>query len=199
MSDTANRAALHAFIEIMGAPAEQYHERRAIEPVAYIEIRDRRGLRELVPRTYELAIVATINPIADQRPHIFGNAALQLDGQVRNAAARIHAIRRDDRPGRANIDAPCTASAMRAVVFGRLIGMGQSVGRQRNIHQDLADKKQRPGIALQQQRVFSAPAVTRFLRQLDLENGRGIRKYAIPVRANLALLCDRPTAASGCA
>ena len=81
---------------------EERGQRRGVEAVA-----DRREVvfarrdRIPVPRARELAIVATVDAIADQRAQVFRNAAFELDRQVRNAPPRVELVGRDDRAGRA--------------------------------------------------------------------------------------------------
>ena len=57
-------------------------------------------LRELVPGAYAQAIVAAIDAIADGIAIFARDRALVLDGQIRNALARIQAIRSGKRMGR---------------------------------------------------------------------------------------------------
>src|SRR5205807_7873892 len=58
-----------------------------------------RNLSEPVPWAGVQTIVATENPIADQRPKVERNRAFQFDRQIRNAAARVQFVRRCDRAG----------------------------------------------------------------------------------------------------
>jgi hypothetical protein len=46
------------------------------------------------------------------------------------------------------------------------------IGGQRQVHIDFTEKEERPGVALQQQRVLAAPADAGLLRQLDFEHRR---------------------------
>ncbi len=71
-----------------------------------------------------LAVVAAVHAVADQRPQLDRDAALQFDGQVGNAAPRIEPVRPEDRLRRAGVDAGAAAAAM--VAAGR-------VDRQRQI------------------------------------------------------------------
>src|SRR5690606_10827877 len=119
------------------------------QPVALVEIRYRGALRELVPRTGHLAIVAAIDAVADQWPHVLRNTAFELDGQVGDAAPRVELARSQDRLRRAQVDAGLAAAAVLA--GGRIDG-------QRQVDQDLADEEGRAGRARQQQRMLAAPA-----------------------------------------
>src|SRR5262245_40220071 len=102
-----------AAAELLLAPRKQFHQRRTVQSIAHVEVSERRHLRVLVPRTYELAIVAAINAVADRTAQFLRNRALVLDGQIRNTAPRVELIRRGDRVSRAHIDA---APACPAVV-----------------------------------------------------------------------------------
>src|SRR5690606_6963201 len=95
--DTADRRAGELRVEALRAPAEQLHQRRRIEPGARREIACRPRLCEAVPRTGELAVVAAVDAVADRRAKRLRNRTLQLDRQVGDAAARVDAVRRDDR------------------------------------------------------------------------------------------------------
>ena len=54
-------------------------------------------LRKLVPRAYQLAIIAAVNAVTHLRTELNGYRALQFYGQVRNTPARIQLVGRDDR------------------------------------------------------------------------------------------------------
>jgi hypothetical protein len=58
----------------------------AVQPCRTVEIRFVARLGVLVPGTRELAIVAAVDAVSDQRAKTFRNASLELDGQVGNAA-----------------------------------------------------------------------------------------------------------------
>ena len=91
-------------------PREERRKLRGVEAVAdSCEIRRCRGDCVAVPRAHELAVVAAIDAISDQRAQRFGDAAGELDRQVRDAAPRIELVRCDDRTGRARSRCmPCT-------------------------------------------------------------------------------------------
>src|SRR5580693_2760856 len=92
----------------------------------------RRGPRELIPRTDQLAVIASVNAIADRAAKFLRNTAGQLNGQVGDAAARIETIGRDDGARRAGGN----TSAARAAV-----GRARLVRRQFKIQIDLTEKK----------------------------------------------------------
>jgi len=78
------------------------------------------GLGETVPGADVEAFVAAVDPVADKRAQIFRNGALELNGQVGDAAAGVELVGRGDRPGRAGRDA---AHARSAVVPLRRVGL----------------------------------------------------------------------------
>ena len=67
---------------------------------------------ETVPWADSLAVIAAIDAVADQRTQLYRNAALELDRQVGDAAARIELERRDDRRGRTDINAGIATAAV---------------------------------------------------------------------------------------
>ena len=74
---------------------------------------------EFVPRADREAIVATIDPVADQRPQLDRDHPLVLDRQIRDAAPRIEPVGR----GEASVGQAQAAPARAAVVSFRGIGL----------------------------------------------------------------------------
>ena len=70
-----------------------------------------RNLGESIPWTDIQTIVATEDPISDERAKLQWNRTFQFDRQIRNAAARVQTMRSCDRPGRARFDAALTYPA----------------------------------------------------------------------------------------
>src|SRR5690606_30025611 len=136
-----DRAAFGARAPVVLAPAEEIDERARVERVARREIRGRLPPRELVPRAEDLAVVAAEDAIADRLPQLHGDRTPELDRQIRNAAARVELVGRDDGAGRTDVDAGRAAAAMRRHGL---------VGGQRQIRQDLAEQEVRPGVAVEQ-------------------------------------------------
>ena len=66
----------------------------AVQRVARVEVGQRRALRVLVPRADELAVVAAVDAVADQRPQLERDRPVVLDRQVGDAAPRIEPVRR---------------------------------------------------------------------------------------------------------
>jgi hypothetical protein len=151
--------------------------RRTVRPAlpgrgrARREITFARQRREAVPRAGELAVVAAVDAVAQQRPQRLGMRALELDGQVGNAAPRVEPIGRDDGAGRAGVDA---GAAGAAVVGDRRIGRQRQVGEQISPR-----KKYEPAVAIEQQRVLAAPAQAAVLRQADFHDRRRIGEHPV--------------------
>src|SRR4051812_43516831 len=175
VTDAPDRRAAQALVEIGLGPGEKLDQRRLVEAVADLEIRLGRGLRESVPWAHELAIVAAVDAIADQRAQLFRNRALVLDREVGDAAARIELVGTDDRLGRTDVDAAVAGAAM---LFGR------GIDGQRQIGVDLA--KEKPGAgALERERVLAAPGDAGAYGELDLHHRRRVGKHAIAENAEL--------------
>src|SRR5688572_26734236 len=102
VADAPDGRALQPLRELRLGPREELDERGAIEAVARAEILFRARLREAVPRAYELAVVAAVHAVADERAQLLGDRALVLDGEIGNAASRIELVGRADRARRAD-------------------------------------------------------------------------------------------------
>ena len=112
MTDSPNRAALQALVEIGFGPGEQLDQSRGIEPVARLEVRDRRALRKFVPRADELAVVAAVDAVADGLAKLHRDGGFEFDGEIADAFARIEAMRAGDGLGGANVNAGRARPAM---------------------------------------------------------------------------------------
>jgi len=161
------------FQELALAPSKERSEHRSIQPVARREFGQIDAPREAVPRADELAIVAAIDAVADRRTQDFGNRPGMLDGQIRDTAARVQTIGSYDRPGRTEIEAARAASAVRRNRF---------VDRQGPIGEDLAEKEERPFLAVQQERVLAAPAQACALGERHFHHRRRIDEDPSPMR-----------------
>src|SRR6185436_2793857 len=107
-----DRRTAQALVEVGLAPGEKRHQRRPVQAIPDFEVLFPGRLREAVPGTDHLAVVAAVDAIADQRPQLLGNGALVLDGEVRDAAPRVELVRTADRLRRADVDAALAAPAM---------------------------------------------------------------------------------------
>src|SRR4051812_36043888 len=177
VTDAPDRRAAQALVELLFRPPEKLDHRGAIETVAHREIGLGARLRETVPRTDELAIVATVDAVADQRPQLLGNRALVLDGEIRDAAPCIELVRRNDGLRWTDVD---------AAVAGAAVLICRYVGRQRQVGVHLAEEEPRSG-AVQKQRVLAAPADARAGSELDLHHRRRIGEHAVAEGADLIL------------
>ena len=162
----------HSLVELVRGPREQLDEVGVVEAVAHREVGLRRSLRVLVPRTDELAIVAAVDAIADQRAQVLGNAARRVrsSGTRCSGARRARTARRSRRSGRRRckrVQVPqCARTSPRR-------------DGQRQVGVDLAEEKQRAGLAREQQRVLAAPAEAGLRRERDFEHRRAVGEHAI--------------------
>src|SRR3546814_11978342 len=81
MAAAADRGPLGALQEFLFRPGEQLRQRGLVQVVARPEVRFVRGLRELVPRAHQLAVVAAEDAVADSRPPLFVDAAFVPVGE----------------------------------------------------------------------------------------------------------------------
>ena len=176
MADAADGAAFGAAQEFGLVPGPQLQQRGAVQRRARVEVGKRRDLGVLVPRAHQLAVVAAVDAVAEQRPQRFGDRAVVFDGQVGDAAPRIQLVGRDDGLRRTHIDAGAAAAAM---------GRGRRRGRQRQVDEDLAQEEHRAAVALQRQRVLAAPADAAARGQFHLQHRRRIGEHARAQRADL--------------
>src|SRR5579875_267368 len=175
VADAIDGRAAHALVELGGRPGEELGQSRRIEAVPHLEIGVARGPRELVPRADELAVIASINAVADRRAEFDRNRAGVLDGQIRDASPRIEPVRRDDGARRAGRDARLARAA---------VGARRGIGRQRQVRQDLSEKEPRARIARKEVGVLADPAEARRARERLLEYGRAVDTHAITERAD---------------
>src|SRR5437763_218741 len=162
--------AAQARIDTGRAPSEELRERGGIEAVTDLEVRVRRRLREFVPRTDQLAVVAAVDAIADRFAEPLGDGAPVLDGEVGDAAACIEAPGRDDGSRGAGRNAGLTASA---------VGAGGLVRRQRQVRQDLAGKEPGAAMARDEVGVLADPAESGVAGERLLEHRRGIDAHPV--------------------
>ena len=135
VADAVDRAAEQARVEFRFAPGKKLDERDVVETVAHREIRLGARLREFVPRADQLAIVAAVDAIADQRAQFQRNRAFVFDREVGNTAPRVELVRRDDGARGTDVDALAATAAV--------IGL-RRIHRQRQVGVDFAEKKVRP-------------------------------------------------------
>ncbi len=175
VADAPDRAAGHAGGELGRRPGEQRHQRGIVQAVAHRKIRLRARLGIAVPRADKLAVVTAVDAVADQRTQRFGNAALEFDGEVGNAAARIELVGRDDGAGRAGVQTGVAATAVLA---------RRRSHWQRQVGVDLTEKEERAGVPGQQQRVLAAPAQARLGGERHLQHRGAVGKHPIAETAH---------------
>ncbi len=107
---------------------------------ARAEVGFRAGICVAVPGADKLAVVAAVDAVAHQGPELFRDRAIVLDGEIGDAAAAIHHIGCDNGAGRADVDA---GDALAALLLRYRL-----VERQRQVEQQLAEKKKEPADSL---------------------------------------------------
>ncbi len=96
MAYAAYGAALGALQELDLGPVKKVLQLLAAQAIARVKVFQRATLRKLVPGADQLAVVTAINAVAHQRAQFQRNGSAVFNRQVRNAAARIQPVRRDD-------------------------------------------------------------------------------------------------------
>ena len=151
-----NGAAAGVFLKLAFPPGKQLNQFAGVESLAGIKVGLITGTGKAVPRAYQLAVITAIHTVTNQRTQLLRNGVAQLDCQVGNTQACIQFVGCDDGMGGAGIDAGATAAAM---IFARLVNLQGQVSVQ------LADKKPRAGLLVDQVGVFANPAKAGFLCQ----------------------------------
>src|SRR5512134_2168286 len=120
VADAPGRRAAQPLVELGLGPGEKLDQRGVVQPVSGFEVLFETELGEAVPRTDELAVVATVHAVADQRPQLLRDRALVLDGEVRNATPRVELVGAADRLRRADLDAALAGAAgvLFRIVYG---------------------------------------------------------------------------------
>ncbi len=134
--------------------------------------------RELVPRTNQLAVIAPVDAIADGTAKLDRNRPGQFDGEVGNTAPCVESIGRDDGAGGARGHAGGARPAVRAA---RLIA-GQV-----QVQVNFAQKKIRPGVAIDQVGVFADPTQCGIACQRLFQNRRAVGEHSITEGTHRAL------------
>jgi len=176
VADAADRRTGQPLVEVRFAPGKQIHQLRTVEPVPHATVRQRGGLREAVPRARQLAVVAAVDAVAQQGAQIQRDTALEFDGEIGNAAPRVERVGGDNGLRRADVDTGLAGSAV--------AGCGR-VHRQRQIGVDLAEKKPRSVLAVQEQGVFAAPAEAGLAGECHFQHRRAVGEDAETVFADL--------------
>eukprot|EP00274_Cyanoptyche_gloeocystis_P001722 CAMPEP_0196663556 /NCGR_PEP_ID=MMETSP1086-20130531/53333_1 /TAXON_ID=77921 /ORGANISM="Cyanoptyche gloeocystis , Strain SAG4.97" /LENGTH=430 /DNA_ID=CAMNT_0041999421 /DNA_START=289 /DNA_END=1581 /DNA_ORIENTATION=+ len=106
-----------------------------------------------VPRTHGLAHVAAVDVVADETAQVERYAAFELDGQVRDAEARVQHERTHEGLSWAKVEA-LAASSTTFVFQARHLRVG--IGRQREGCEDFADEETAARLRVDQHRVLTA-------------------------------------------
>ena len=176
MADAANWAAFGDAQKFFFGPVEQGDELLAGQAGAFVKVGQGAALGEFIPRANQLAIVAAVNAVADQRAQLQRNRPGMLDRQVRNAAPRVKPVRRDDGLRGAHVNAGAATTAVRRDGLA---------GRQRKIDVNLTQEKHRPGFAVEQQCMLAAPALPAAGGQLGFKHRGRIGEDAVAEHAYL--------------
>ncbi len=112
MADAPDRAAFGDAQELCLTPAQQVRQRLRVQAGTLVEVGQGAAAGKFVPGADQLAIVATVDAVADQRAQVRRDRAGMLDGQVGDASPRIKPVGRDDRLRGAKVDAGLAAAAV---------------------------------------------------------------------------------------
>ena len=107
-----NGAAPCVFFKFIFIPAKQAQQFAAVEAMAGAEIMFSGRCGKTVPWTHQLAVIATIDAVADQRAQLHGDSAAQFDGEVGDTQTGIERVRCNNRLCRAAVDTAATAAAV---------------------------------------------------------------------------------------
>ena len=97
-----------------------------------------RKLRVTIPGADQLAVIAAVDTVPDKRTEFFRYRPFEFNGEIGDAAARIHRIRLNDGTRRANGHAGHAAPA----TF-----LYRTIYRQRQIYEQFTEEKERSGVA----------------------------------------------------
>lgn len=98
--------------KLLFAPAKQRNKRCAVKVMAWGEVLFLGDFCEARERANELTVIAAIHAIAHGATVLHGNRAVQLNGEIRDALARIDDLIVNDGPCGTSGAASATAAAM---------------------------------------------------------------------------------------
>src|SRR5687767_10499467 len=110
VADAPDRRAAQPLVELAFAPGEQPDQRGVVEAVSGLEVCLITQSRKSVPRAHDLAVVAAVDAVADERAQLLRDRAAVLDGEVGDAAPRVELVGAADRLRRADVDAALAAA-----------------------------------------------------------------------------------------
>ena len=125
---------------------------------------------EFVPRADQLTIIAAEDPVTHGPAELDRDTAAQLNGEIGDAAFRIHLVGRDKRIGRADIETGAAATAVVCCGF---------IDRQGQIGEKLTKEKPGAGLLVNQHRILADPAQPGLLCQCPFQNRCAVDKRAI--------------------
>src|SRR5262245_28126104 len=176
VADAPDRRAAQPLVELGFAPGEELHQRSLIQTVPGPEISFRRELGKPIPWANQLAVVAAVNPVADQRPQPFRDGTLVLYGQIGNAAPRVELVGPADRLRRADLHAAFTGST----------GIGDFfIHWQWQVAVDFAEEEPRAGVPAEQQGVLAAPSDAGARGELHFHHRRRVGEHPVAEPADL--------------
>src|SRR5262245_25347020 len=130
------------------------------------------GRGEAIPWADLLAHVAAKDPVADRGAQLARDRSAVLDGEVGDAAPRVHLVGRDDRLGGTGLETARARSAM--------LALERAVRFELAIHQYLGQHEPRAQLGREHPRVLADPSQTRALRPRALQNRAGVRVPQAP-------------------
>src|SRR5262245_59540490 len=122
---------------------------------------------KLVPWTYCETVVAAEDAVANGLAVSRRDVPLMLDGEVRDAGARVDLIRRGEGSRRANVE---TAAAGPAAILFRCVRLNRGAG------EDRADEQPRAKLARHEIGVLALPAEARARGERLLHYRRGVHE-----------------------
>jgi hypothetical protein len=190
VADAADRAALHAAVEFLFFPSEQFHQAGLAQAIALVEI----GQQSRAGRTCSMG-----RPAGNRRSRRCGcrSAAAGLPGCCPSARSSGRKCSAAHRAGRGRGWRRSGRPSMQALHWPQWAPVASSTGSGRSTRISPM-KKVEPASRAEQQRVLAAPAQARLFRQRQFHHRRRIREHAVAVVAGRRG-CARPAAAGGCA
>ena len=153
---------------------QQFHQLRRFQSGPAMLRHHRTRPRKTIPRADGQTIVAPENPVAYSRAQFHRDGPFQLDGQIRNAAARVQLEGRDDGGCGAGVQAAPASSAMIPL---------RRVRRQFERGNDLRQKKPVAQLPADEVRMFADETQSSPLRQIPLQQRPRVH---VPQRARPA-------------
>lgn len=177
VSDPADRSSRSRLKKARLVPRHRLQKIKSLQFRSGPQSRKLQGHSELVPGADQLAVVATVNPVADRCAKLLRNRAVMLDREVGNTAPCIEPIGGQDRLGWTNFKTRLAVAAMlpiRALRDGAV--KKASPLPSADVVEQSTEEKQRTALAMKQERVLSAPSNRSFAGKFHLEQGSRVAK-----------------------